>query len=126
MAQAPAVRQAARREPAPLDKRLERFVHRYIDSSLKLEIMRTVARHPNRLYPLHDLAVFTGSQPVEVERAVSELEHLGLVATKRQQDAVLTSLSRSPVVREMGTHLFRYASQPEGHGRLVKMLRVRR
>jgi len=126
MAETASVRQAGRREPPPLDKRIERFVRRYIDSRLKLEIIRTVARHPNQLYPLRDLAIFTDSQPSEVEHAVFELEHLGLVATKRQQEDVLTGLSRSPVVRETATHLFRYASQPEGHGRLMKMLRARR
>lgn len=114
------------REPPPLDKRLERFVQRYIDSPLKLAIVRTVAHHPNRLYSLADLAAFTESQPTEVERAVFQLEHLGLVSTKQRQNGILAGLSRSPVVREMAVKLFRYTSNPGGHAKLAKIAQARR
>lgn len=93
----PSVRHADRVEAPPLDKRLERFVQRYIDSPLKLEIVRTVAHHPNRLYSLGELAAFTSAQPAEIERAVFYLDQLGIVAAKRQQNGILTGLSRSPV-----------------------------
>jgi DNA-binding transcriptional regulator YhcF (GntR family) len=109
-----------------VDKRLGRFVQRYIDSPLKLEIVRTVAHHPNHLYSFTELAAFTESPPAEVEQAVFGLEHLGLVSTKRKHDGILTGLSRSPVVREMAVKLFRYASNPGGHAKLVKIAKTRR
>ncbi len=121
----PSVRQGTRVEAPLLDKRLERFVQRYIDSPLKLEIVRTVAHHPNRLYSLDELAAFTSGQPADLERAVLYLDRLGIVAAKRQQNGLMTGLSRSPVVREMAVKLFRYTCNPGGHARLAKIARRR-
>ena len=125
MLEGPSVRQPAGVGAPALDKRLERFVQRYIDSPLKLDIVRTVAHHPNRLYSLDELAVFTSGQPADLERAVIYLEQLGIVAAKRQQDGLMTGLSRSPVVREMAVKLFRYTCNPGGHARLAKLARRR-
>lgn len=125
MSEESSVRHADRREaPAP-DKRLERFVQRYIDSPLKLDIVRTVAHHPNRPYSLSELAAFTGAQPLEVERAVFYLDQLGIVAAKRRQNGLMTALSRSPVVRDVATKLFRYTSSPGGHAKLAMLARRR-
>src|SRR3972149_163605 len=98
MREEPSVGYAARREAPPLDRRLERFVQRYIDSTLKLEIVRTVAHHPNRLYSLSELAAFTNSQPPEGERAVVALEDPGGPAATGDQDRAAPGLSHSPVV----------------------------
>ena len=87
--------------------------------------MRTVAHHPNRLYSLSELAAFTSAQTAEVKRAVFYLDELGIVAARRQQNGILTGVSRSPVVREMATKLFRYTSSPGGHARLAKIARRR-
>lgn len=100
MSEASLVRHEDRREPPLLDKRLERFVQRYVNSPVKLEIMRTVGHHPNHLYPLADFQHLVVAPLPDVERAVMELEHLGLVQTRRCGDGVRVSLSRSPVVRE--------------------------
>jgi hypothetical protein len=87
--------------------------------------VRTVAHHPNRLYSLDELAAFTGAQPADLERAVFYLDQLGIVAAMRQQNGLMTGLSRSPVVREMAVKLFRYTCNPGGHAKLAKLARRR-
>jgi hypothetical protein len=107
----------------PLDKRLERFVQRYLDSPLKLDLLRCLAQRPNRAYTLGELADLTDSNVPDVERAVFSLERLGIVANKREREAMHVSLSRSPVVRETAVMAFRYTTRAGGYDHLRKMIR---
>lgn len=120
-----AARHPNREGPPALDRRLERFVQRYIDSPLKLEIMRLVARYPNRLHSLVDLEALLGAASVDIERAAMDLESLGLLQRRRRGGAWLIGLSRSPVVRELSVMLCRYASKPGGHQKLISLVRPR-
>lgn len=120
------VRPAGRREAPPLDKRLERFIQRYIDSPLKVEIMRTLAHRPNRFYTPEELMSFTEGSPSDLERAIFSLSHVGLVAIKRRENGMLIGLSYSPVVRDMAIKLLRYTSSPEGRTRMGKLATARR
>jgi hypothetical protein len=109
-----------------LDRRVERFVQRYLDSTTKLEVLRTLAARPNRFYPLDDLAVLAESPPGEVEHAVHELDQLGIVTTKADRSNCTVGLSRAPVVRDTAVLLFRYSSQPGGHAALSSIARRKR
>lgn len=125
MAEEAIVRRPARRDAPPLDKRVERFVQRYIDSPLKLDILRTLAQRPNRFYTLEDLALLTEARPSDLERAIFSLRHLGLVATKQRQNGILVALSYSPVVRDMAIKLLRYTSNPEVRSAISSLVRGR-
>lgn len=118
--------QAGQVAAPPLDKRVERFVQRYIDSPLKLEIIRTLAARPNRFYPLPELAAFAEGDEPDVERAVGKLGQMGIVSTKNERGETHVGLSRSPVVRETAVLIFRYCSRPGGHAALGGMARRRR
>ena len=109
----------------PLDKRLERFVQRYLDSPLKLDVLRCLAQRPNRAYSLDELAGLTDSQVPEIERAVFYLEQLGIASTRRGREAMLVTLSRSPVVREAALMAFRYTTRPGGYDQLTRVIRGR-
>lgn len=106
----------------PLDKRLERFVQRYLDSTLKLDLVRCLGQRPNRTYSLGELAGLTDSQVPEVEQAAFHLERFGIVNIKRVREAVHVSLSRSPVVREAAVMAFRYTTRPGGYDYLRKLI----
>jgi len=105
---------------------LERFVQRYIDSALKVDIMRTLAHRPNRFYTLEELAAFTNGNLSDLERAIFSMRHLGLVAAKQRRNGILVALSYSPVVRDMAINLLRYTSNPEGRTAVGKLVRERR
>jgi hypothetical protein len=107
----------------PLDKRSERFVQRYLDSTLKLDLVRCLGQRPNRTYSLGELAGLTDSHVPEIERAVLYLERLGIVEIKRVREAALVSLSRSPVVRDTAVMTFRYTTRPGGYDHLRKIIR---
>jgi hypothetical protein len=107
----------------PLDKRLQRFVQRYLDSPLQLDLLRCLAQRPNRAYTLGELAGLTDSNVPDVERAVFYLERVGIVGIKRVRETVLVSLYRSPVVRETAVMAFRCATRPGGYEHLRKMIR---
>jgi len=126
MTEGPLVRPRARREAPALDKRVERFVQRYIDSALKLDILRPLAQRPNRFYTLEELALLTEGNPSDLERAIFSMRHLGLVATKQRQNGLLVALSYSPVVRDMAIKLLRYTSNPEGRTAIGRLARGRR
>jgi hypothetical protein len=126
MSEASSVRHEDRREPPLLDKRLERFVQRYVNSPVKLEIMRTVGHHPNHFYMLADLQLLVVAPLPDVERAVMELENWGLVQSRTRGDGVRVGLSRSPVVRESAVLLSRYSGRPGGREMLMRIARARR
>ena len=106
----------------PLDKRVERFVQRYVDSPLKLDLLRCLGQRPNSSYSFLDLGGLTNSDASDVERAVFYFERLGIVGTRRDRQGTLVSLSRSPVVRESAMSTFRYTTRPGGYAHLKKLI----
>jgi len=110
----------------PLDRRVERFVQRYVDSPLKLDLLRCLGQRPNRSYSFLDLGGLIDSDASEVERAVFYFERLGIVGTRRERQETLVSLSRSPVVRESAVSTFRYTTQPGGYAHLKKLITSKR
>jgi hypothetical protein len=111
--------------PPPLDRRLERFVERYVHSPSGLEVFLTVAARPSRFYSLQDLYSFTDTPVSQLESVVFQLEHQGLVVVKRNSGISSVGLSRSPAVREAALRLFRYASRPGGRSLLAGIARRR-
>lgn len=109
----------------PLDKRLERFMTRYLDSACRFAVLLTVAERPSRFYSLDELSSFASAPVPELEDTVLYLERLGLVSTKRSGGEALVGLARSPVVRDTALRLFRYASQPGGRAALGRLARSR-
>ena len=120
------VQPAVQKESVPLDRRLERFVQRYFDSPLKVEVIRTLAHRPNRFYTLEELATFTEANSADLERALFSLRQLGLVATKERQRGILIGLASFPVVRDMAIKLLRYTSNAGGRTRISKLVRTKR
>jgi hypothetical protein len=89
-------------EASPLNKRLDRFVRRYVGSPISLSTMYTSGRDPDRFYTLGNLQHFVSAPLPDVDMATLELEHRGLVQTRRRGDGVRVSLFPLPH-REEGT-----------------------
>ena len=107
------------------DRRLQRFMERYLDSALKIEIIRVLARFPNQDYALEELARLAGGQPAEVERELPHLSQSGLVSEQARGGTKVIRLSRTPVAREMSFRLWKYCLRPHQHERLLRLVGAR-
>ncbi len=115
-------RRAEFQPTGPIDRRVERFVERYLDSPLKLDLLRCLGQRPNRVYSFPELGDLVGTDAAEVERAVFYFERLGIVARKPERYGDLVSLSKSPVVRESAMSTFRFTTRPGGYAHLTGLI----
>ena len=107
------------------DRRLQRFVTRYLDSPLKVEIIRVLARFPNQDYTIEELAQLVGEKPAEVERELLQLWQSGLVLEHARGATKVARLSSTPVAREMSFRLWKYCLRPYQRERLLRLVGAR-
>jgi DNA-binding transcriptional ArsR family regulator len=107
------------------DRRLQRFVTRYLDSPLKVEIVRVLARFPNQDYTIEELARLVGEKPAEVERELLHLWQSGLVLERARGGTKVARLSSTPVTREMSFRLWKYCLRPYQRDRLLRLAAAR-
>lgn len=107
------------------DRRLQRFIARYLDSPLKIEIIRVLARFPNQDYALEELARLAGRKRAEVERELLYLWQSGLVSEHARGDTKVVRLSSTTVAREMSSRLWKYCLRPHQRERLLRLVSAR-
>jgi DNA-binding MarR family transcriptional regulator len=107
------------------DRRLQRFIARYLDCPLKIEIIRVLARFPNQDYTVEELARLAGEKPAEVERELLHLWQSGLVLEHARGGTRVVRLSSTPVAREMSFRLWKYCLRPHQRERLLRLVGAR-
>lgn len=89
-----------------LQKRVEKFVYRYIDSPAKAELLRILCYRPTRFQTLPEILALSRSPAVDIERAVFSLRALGFVQLKSSPQGTAIALSPDSPARKLAPALW--------------------
>jgi len=88
------------------EKRIERFVEKYVDSQPKAEVLRILAFRPNQFQTLPEILALTKSSAADIERAIFALRGLGLVQLKDGPRGTAIGLTPDSVARRLAPALW--------------------
>lgn len=109
-----------------IDKELARFVTRYLDTPLKVEILVHLAQHRSHFYSVGNLKILASARPEDTEAALIELESRGLILIQRRRNTLRPTLSQIPAVMRLSQLLWRYSRSPAGMARVLDLVRRRK
>jgi hypothetical protein len=95
-------------DASPAQKRIDRFVEKYVDSTAKAELLRILAYRPSQFQTLPEILALTRSSSPDIERAVFALRGLGLIQLKEGPRGAAIALSPNSRVRRMAPALWRH------------------
>jgi len=94
-------------------KRVERFVAKYVDSPAKAELLRILSFRPNQFQTLPEILALTRSSLADIEQAVFSLRGLGLVQLKDGPRGTAIALSYESAARKLAHALWRHLKSVE-------------
>ncbi len=102
-------------------KRVERFVEKYVDSQVKAELLRILAFRPSQFQTLPEILALTKSSSAEIERAIFTLRGLGLLQLKDSPRGTAVALAHDSVARRLAPALWAFlkkaaSQQPQADG----------
>lgn len=95
-------------------KRVERFVEKYIDSQAKAELLRILAFRPSQFQTLPEILALTKSSSAAIERAIFTLRGLGLLQLKDSPRGTAVALARDSVARRLAPALWAFLKKSAG------------
>lgn len=101
-----AERSSATEHVSATQKRVERFVEKYIDSQAKAELLRILAFRPSQFQTLPEILALTTSSSAEIERAIFALRGLGLVQLKESPRGTAVALAHDSAARRLAPALW--------------------
>lgn len=87
-------------------RRVERFVEKYVDSQAKAELLRVLAFRPNEFQTLPEILALTTSDPGDIEGAIFALREFGLVQLKEGPKGTAVALAHDSVARRLAPALW--------------------
>lgn len=95
-------------------KRVERFVAKYVDSQAKAELLRILAFRPNQFHTLPEILALTRASSADIEQAIFSLRGLGLVQLKDSPRDTMIALSYNSPARRLASALWSYLKKADG------------
>lgn len=95
-------------------KRVERFVEKYVDSQAKAELLRILAFRPSQFQTLPEILALTKSSSAEIERAIFTLRGLGLLQLKDSPRGSTVALAHDSVARRLAPALWTFLKKAVG------------
>ena len=89
-----------------LQKRVDKFVSRYVDSPAKAELLRVLCYRPAHFHSLPEILALSKSSAVDIERAAFSLRALGFVHFKSSPQGVVIALAPDSPVRKLAPNLW--------------------
>lgn len=91
---------ANRAYTADIDPALLNFLHTYVDSFIKWDLLRFFFNNPHTIDTVDNIARYAGRNPETVEQELAELAERGLLEETQMGTLVVYALSGDPEIRE--------------------------